>query len=179
MLALWGRHDLYVMALAAVLSQRGADVRVLSEPSSAITLGTTERVDAVLLESPLPSQLARVAGAGPPVIVLAERVGDEEVEAARSLGAGAVLDKNASLAQLVVAIADLRRRRAGAGWGLTARQREVLTLIAEGLDNAEIATRLGISERTARAHVSGVLERLGVENRTQAAVAALRSGWLG
>ena len=48
----------------------------------------------------------------------------------------------------------------------------------EGLDNAQIAARLGISERTARAHVSSVLERLGAANRTQAAVAAIQRGWL-
>ena len=55
---------------------------------------------------------------------------------------------------------------------------EVLELIVEGLDNAQIAARLGVSERTARAHVSSVLERLGVANRTQAAVAAVQRGWL-
>jgi DNA-binding NarL/FixJ family response regulator len=177
-LALWGRHDLYVLSIAALLSQRGAGVRVLAEPSAAIARGSSERVDAFLLESPLPSQLIAVATAGPPVIVLAERVGPEEVEAARSLGAKAVLDKNASLAELSIAIGEARTD-GERGWDLTHRQRQVLELIADGLDNAQIATRLGISQRTARAHVSSVLERLGVENRTQAAVAALRSGWLG
>ena len=48
----------------------------------------------------------------------------------------------------------------------------------EGLDNRQIAQRLGVSERTARAHTSGVLRRLGEPNRTRAAVAALRRGLL-
>jgi DNA-binding NarL/FixJ family response regulator len=61
---------------------------------------------------------------------------------------------------------------------LTERQHEVLRLLADGLDNAQIALRLGISQRTARAHVSSVLERLGVENRTQAAVTAVRRGYI-
>jgi D-alanyl-D-alanine carboxypeptidase/D-alanyl-D-alanine-endopeptidase (penicillin-binding protein 4) len=54
----------------------------------------------------------------------------------------------------------------------------VLELIVEGLDNSQIATRLGVTERTVRAHVSAVLERLGVSNRTQAAVAAVQRAWL-
>jgi DNA-binding NarL/FixJ family response regulator len=178
-LVLWGRHELYVMSLAALLSQRGAEVRVLAEPSLAAVGSSGDRVDAFVLESPLPSQLAAMAGAGPAVIVLAEHVGTEEIEAARSLGAYAALDKNASLAELSMAIGNARGGRDAPGWELTRRQRQVLELLADGLDNAQIATRLGISQRTARAHVSSVLERLGVENRTQAAVAALRSGWLG
>ena len=73
-----------------------------------------------------------------------------------------------------LAIRSALERPARAARALTERQREVLRLVAEGLDNAEIAERMGISQRTARAHVSSVLERLGVENRTQAAVAAVR-----
>jgi len=67
----------------------------------------------------------------------------------------------------------------GTRYGLTRRQREVLGLIVEGLDNKQIAERLEISERTARAHVSAVLRSLGVSNRTQAAVAAVQRGILG
>ncbi|HVR42013.1 MAG TPA: AAA family ATPase [Thermoanaerobaculia bacterium] len=62
--------------------------------------------------------------------------------------------------------------------GLTARQMEVLELVTEGLTNAQIGERLGISARTVDHHVSAVLASLGAASRTEAATAALRRGWL-
>ena len=62
--------------------------------------------------------------------------------------------------------------------GLTARQREVLTLLAEGLSNAEIAARLTLSAKTVDHHVSAVLGKLGVPSRGQAAATARRLGLL-
>lgn len=53
---------------------------------------------------------------------------------------------------------------------LTGQQFRVLEMIAEGLMNKQIAARLGIQERTVKAHVSAILERLGAANRTQASV---------
>jgi DNA-binding CsgD family transcriptional regulator len=58
--------------------------------------------------------------------------------------------------------------------GLTRREREVLTLIAAGHSDAEIATKLSISPRTAGHHVAAILTKLGVENRTQAAAHVLQ-----
>jgi non-specific serine/threonine protein kinase len=58
---------------------------------------------------------------------------------------------------------------------LSRREREVLALVAEGLTNRQIAERLVISPVTARNHVSSILTKLGMENRTQAA-AWLASG---
>lgn len=59
---------------------------------------------------------------------------------------------------------------------LTPREREVLPLLGEGLTNRQIARRLGISEKTVKAHVGGVLRTLGVADRTQAALVAARAG---
>ena len=59
---------------------------------------------------------------------------------------------------------------------LTDREREVLVLVARGLSNQQIADALGISERTARTHVSNILGKLGVASRTQAALLAIREG---
>ncbi|GAA5167353.1 MULTISPECIES: response regulator [Amycolatopsis] len=59
---------------------------------------------------------------------------------------------------------------------LTARENEILELVAEGCSNQEIADRLTISERTARTHVSNVLAKLGLSSRTQAALLAIREG---
>ena len=60
--------------------------------------------------------------------------------------------------------------------GLTDREREVLQLIAQGLNNREIAERLVISEKTVKTHVSSILSKLGLEDRTQAAIWALKHG---
>jgi len=60
--------------------------------------------------------------------------------------------------------------------GLTARELEVLALVAEGLRNAEIARRLVVSEKTVGHHVSAVLRKLGVKTRGEAGAAALRLG---
>jgi DNA-binding CsgD family transcriptional regulator len=57
---------------------------------------------------------------------------------------------------------------------LSRREREVLGLIAEGHSDAEIATKLSISPKTASHHVAAILAKLGVENRTQAAAAHAR-----
>jgi len=59
---------------------------------------------------------------------------------------------------------------------LTSREREVLELVARGLDNAEIAEALQLSQHTVKNHVSSILGKLQVENRIQAAVRAARGG---
>jgi DNA-binding NarL/FixJ family response regulator len=59
---------------------------------------------------------------------------------------------------------------------LTAREREVLAEVARGRSNREIARLLGLAEKTVKTHVSAILTKLGVQDRTQAALYAVRSG---
>jgi len=59
---------------------------------------------------------------------------------------------------------------------LSTREREVLSLMAEGMSNQQIAEQLGIGEKTVKTHVSNVLAKLGVGDRTQAAVFAWKAG---
>ncbi|MBI5258382.1 MAG: alpha/beta fold hydrolase [Burkholderiales bacterium] len=66
---------------------------------------------------------------------------------------------------------------AGAFPGLTVRQRELVELLAQGLDNAQIAARLGLSDKTVRNQVSAVFDKLVVENRAQAIVRARDAGF--
>jgi NarL family two-component system response regulator LiaR len=61
--------------------------------------------------------------------------------------------------------------------GLTEREREVLELIARGLTNREIAEKMVISEKTVKTHVSNLLDKLGLEDRTRAAIWALKHGF--
>jgi DNA-binding NarL/FixJ family response regulator len=61
---------------------------------------------------------------------------------------------------------------------LTDRESDVLQLLAQGLANKEIARELGIGETTVKSHVRHILSKLGVESRTQAAIAAFRNGFL-
>ena len=62
------------------------------------------------------------------------------------------------------------------GLDLTEREREVLSLMIEGLNNTQIAGRLTVSPSTIKSHVSNILSKLGVASRTEAVALALRSG---
>jgi two-component system, NarL family, response regulator LiaR len=66
--------------------------------------------------------------------------------------------------------------RSAAQEPLTKREIEVVKLLAQGLSNGEIAEQLIITERTLRSHVSSILSKLHLANRTQAALYALREG---
>ena len=102
----------------------------------------------------------------------------ELARAVRAAQAGeAIIDPTAA-ARLVHALSDDERRRPAATVldQLTSREREVLTLIAQGRANKRIALELGISEKTVKTHVGHVLAKLGVSDRTQAALLAVREG---
>jgi DNA-binding NarL/FixJ family response regulator len=65
---------------------------------------------------------------------------------------------------------------AGAFENLTGRETEILERIAQGLDNAQIAAHLGMSEKTVRNHITHIFDKIGVENRSQAIVRARERG---
>ena len=69
-----------------------------------------------------------------------------------------------------------RRTTSTAAADLTPREREVLALVRQGLANKQIARRLAISERTVKAHLTSTFQRIGVVDRTQAALWAERNG---
>jgi NarL family two-component system response regulator LiaR len=132
------------------------------------------------------------------VIVLTSFTDDERILPAIQLGAAGYLLKNVApaelaravraahagealldptvAARLVAAVAEQRAEGPRAADALTRRERDVLTLIARGLSNKRIAFELGLSEKTVKAHVGHVLAKLGVSDRTQAALYAVRHG---
>ena len=61
---------------------------------------------------------------------------------------------------------------------LSAREMEVLSCVVRGMSNKEIAGLLGISHQTVKNHVTAILRKFGVEDRTQAVVYALKRGWV-
>jgi NarL family two-component system response regulator LiaR len=129
------------------------------------------------------------------VIALTSFLDDDKVLPAVRAGAAGYLLKDVEPAELVRAIhtvhdgeallhpavsARLLREVAedDSDGGLTAREREVLALLARGLPNKLIARELGIAEKTVKAHVSSILAKLHVSDRTQAALLAVRRGWV-
>jgi DNA-binding NarL/FixJ family response regulator len=135
------------------------------------------------------------------VIVLTSFLDDERLMPAIEAGAAGYLLKDVAPAQLAQAIraayvgetmisptvatrlvqtisqrAEQPTARAGCPPPLTRREQEVLELLAEGYANKRIAIELGIAEKTVKAHVGRVLAKLGVTDRTQAALLALRDG---
>lgn len=97
---------------------------------------------------------------------------DELVAIVRAVANGGTLIPPEIAAQLARAVRQPRRDR------LTAREREILALLAEGLSNRAAAARLGITERTVKFHVGEILARLGAANRAQAVAVAKARGLL-
>ena len=119
---------------------------------------------------------AAVALAHAARVALAERGPAVRDEAAARLRRAALIAQRLGAVPLAAQIAELSRR-AGAGVtagepGLTARELEVLRLVAAGQSNREIAAALVISPKTASVHVSNILAKLGAATRTEAAVKA-------
>jgi two-component system, NarL family, nitrate/nitrite response regulator NarL len=140
----------------------------------------TERTRVLLVTAAIDARLqARAIELGAMGIVLTVHSAETLVKAVLKVHAGELwLDR----AQAADVVSRLTRKRsvddpeAAKISSLTPRERQVVTLVTEGLKNAEIAERLSISEATARNHLTSVLDKLELDNRFQLAVYAFRKG---
>jgi DNA-binding NarL/FixJ family response regulator len=164
--------------------------------AGAIAGYSTHRPDVVLLDLQLPDMAGavviiqfRAINPNANILVFSAYARDDELSAVMEAGASGYIQKSAPREELLVA---LRRVAAGgrymaphlqsrirehrAGPAITPREREVLSLIARGHSNKEIASRLSISVETVKEHISTVLGKLEVKDRTGAATEAIRRG---
>jgi DNA-binding NarL/FixJ family response regulator len=172
--------------------------------SEALALSRSLRPDVLLLSSHVPgmdglevTRQVKAEGVAGAVLILADGVDEEWSRDAIRTGAAGVLPREIARDDLLQAIrsaargtpayapaapeSPVGRMDAQASpeepfRGLTDREREVLALVAEGYSNKEIAARLGLTVGTVKGYVSAILSKLGVADRTQAAVYALRHG---
>jgi len=168
----------------------------------AVVLCTEHRPDVLLLDLSMPdvdgievTKRLRDASPDTKVVVFTSFSDRERIVQALDAGAVGYLLKDAEPEELHAAVqaasrgeapitpraaaallADRRERPAEVG--LTAREREVLALVVEGLANKQIARRMGISEKTVKGHLTNLFQRIGVADRTQAALWAERTGAL-
>jgi DNA-binding NarL/FixJ family response regulator len=132
------------------------------------------------------------------ILVLTDQGEEERVLAAMKAGAQGYMLKDATTQDVIKAIGDVYRGEVvlhpsvayvllralqtqdesdeTALNALTSRETEVLQLVARGRTNQDIAAQLSIDERTVRVHVTHILQKLGLHNRTQAALVALKHG---
>jgi two-component system, NarL family, response regulator LiaR len=176
-----------------------------SDGAEAIEQAERLEPDVILMDLVMPGldgigamRQLRVRSPGSRVIVLTSFLEDERVLPAIQAGAAGYLLKNVApaelarairaahageaiidptaAARLVHAISDDARPRIEEPERLTRRERDVLELIARGQSNKRIALELGISEKTVKTHVGHLLAKLGVSDRTQAALMAVEEG---
>jgi len=169
---------------------------------AAVTLCQAERPDVLLLDLSMPDLdgvevTRRLADAAPEVRIVVFTSFSDRERIVQALDAGAIgyLLKDAEPDEIHAAIraaargeAPLAPKAAAAllaergsrspAVELTAREREVLALVVAGLANKQIARRLGISEKTVKGHLTNLFTRIGVTDRTQAALWAERTGAL-
>ena len=177
------------------------DIEVVGEADGGETaLAVAARVepDVVLMDLLMPDGdgIAAIRGlrAAQPkarVLVLSSYIDDAQVFSAIQAGAAGYQLKDIQPEALADAIRDVHAGRPAlhpeaqarlmhrtaeppSGTTLTPRERDVLRLLAEGFANKEIGRRLFVSEKTVKTHVSSILQKLGVQDRTQAALAAVR-----
>ncbi|CAM5710277.1 MULTISPECIES: response regulator [Streptomyces] len=150
------------------------------EATARITAATPQVRVLVLTTFDLDEYVYEALRAGASGFLLKEASAEQLAEAVRVVAAGDALLAPGVTRRLIAEFSRLDprprtplRRRVG---DLTERETEVLSLIAQGLSNAEIAVRLVVAEQTVKTHVGRILVKLGLRDRTQAAVFAYESG---
>lgn len=191
-------HFLARQALNSVLSLR-SDMKIVAMAENgveAVARYFEYHPDVVIMDLRLPGmsglgaiRAIRQRDSNARILVLSNYDGSEDIYRALQAGATAYLLKDTTGAELVQAVqatfrglryiprgvADRLAQRVGAE-DLTARELEVLKLVAQGCSNRGIANTLGIAEKTARIHVSNILGKIGVSDRTQLAIEAIQRG---
>jgi DNA-binding NarL/FixJ family response regulator len=114
--------------------------------------------------------------AGASGFLLKDTRAEDLMEAVRAVAAGEARVEPALIRTLVARIHSSRPRREHPVQTLSEREREILLLVAQGLNNAEIADRLVLSPGTVKTHVASILAKLGARDRVQAVIAAFESG---
>lgn len=201
-------HDFYRSGLVALLRESGVTVlaEAASGPA-AVEVTLRERPSVVLMDINLPGfdgieAVRRLCQAAPEVqaVVLTVEADQETVVEALTAGAAGYLLKDAPIDEmlpglravaagesllspriakgLVLRLRAERSPPARPAVELTEREHQVLALLADGQNNAQIATALFISKNTVKSHMSNLLAKLGVGNRVQAVVRAYRDGLL-
>jgi DNA-binding NarL/FixJ family response regulator len=175
------------------------DMKVVAEAANgmqAVELYAKHRPDVTLMDVRMPvlsgvEAIIRIRAefADASIIALSTYGGDEDIRRALHAGARAYLTKDVLHDELLRAIhavhAGGKYMPAGVAAalesstlpaGLSAREMEVLSLIVKGRGNKQIAYQLGIAEHTVKNHVKNILSKLSVDDRTQAATAAIQRG---
>jgi DNA-binding NarL/FixJ family response regulator len=198
-------HELFVTGLVRLLADHVDVLGTAATGEAAITLVDRLRPQVVLMDLDLPGMSGieatrRLTETRPGVAVVVLTVMSEEqvlIEAIQAGAAGYLLKSTPIedvvagvraathggslvapelMGKLLRSLRRTRREPTRPRVPLTEREREVLELMVEGCDNAQIAERLFISQNTVKNHVAAILAKLGVRNRIQAAVLAAR-GW--
>ncbi|MEU2281428.1 response regulator transcription factor [Streptomyces sp. NPDC013178] len=150
------------------------------EATRRITVATPHIRVLVLTTFDLDEYVYEALRAGASGFLLKDASADQLAEAVRVVAAGDALLAPGITRKLIAEFSRLNgtprapsKERVG---DLTERETEVLTLIAQGLSNAEIARHLVVAEQTVKTHVGRILVKLGLRDRTQAAVFAYESG---
>jgi DNA-binding NarL/FixJ family response regulator len=191
-------HPMMRAGLAVTIAGED-DMHVVAEAGSgeeAVTLYGAHRPDVVLMDLRLPGlngvqaiQAIRAFHAEARAIVITTYDGDEDICRALAAGARAYLLKDTLRRELVDAIRAVHRgerymspaaeaRLAARTTELSPRETELLALVAQGRSNKEIAATAGLAEGTVRIHLSNIFEKLGVHDRTQAAIVAIQRGFV-
>lgn len=188
-------HPLYREGLVSALRAHLPGVEVFGAGSAEEGMVELEQhpdVEAVLIDIRLPGMdgfgaLAAYAARFPTVsrVLVSGQEGADLVRRAFAAGASGFIPKSMSIDEVAQAVRQIldggvfapeQGEPLAQPSVLTLRQLEVLRLLGSGYTNKEIARSLGITERTAKAHVAAIFEVLQVENRTQAVLAAQRLG---